>query len=129
MSKHNKRTLQEALARHPGKIQVPLFPGYMRPNGYLLPDRPCHGLFYYYLSAQRVYEQNVEVKRIVYEGDPDPIVVFRNLFTSISALYGVSGEMMSKYWECVDAQCDLMGFPLLPDEEKYRFNSPIILLN
>jgi len=129
MSSDKESTLIDALAKHKGKIQVPLFPGFMQPNGYLLPDRACHGLFYYYLCAQRVYEQNVEVERVIYEGDLDPVLKFRDLFTSLSALYGVSANKMSKYWDVVDKQCDLMGFPRLPDEEQYRFDSKIILLH
>lgn len=125
---HDEKRLSEALRNAPGQIQVPLFPGFMRPHGFLTPDRGCHGLFYYYLCAMRNYEH--EDGRVVYEGDMDPIVKYRNLFTSLCALYGVPSEQMCRYWEEVDAQAEFMGLPLLPDKEEYRFNtSSIILLN
>ncbi len=124
MQTHDEKKLAEAIAKLPGGRQIPLFPGYMQPYGYLSPARECHALFYYYLCAMRVYENEIVGERIVYEGEQDPIYKFRNLFTSLAALYNVSSEKMAAYWDLVDAQADLMMFPRLPDEEKYRFNTP-----
>jgi len=104
------------------KFTVPRFDTYIIPAGWLSIDTPCHALFYYYLAARRTYENDVK-DPIVYEGEPDPEVNFRQLFTSIAVAYGVQPEHMLKYWINVDMQCDLLHIPRLPAEDKYRFDT------
>ena len=103
------------------QFQMPRFDPYVMPTGFLSPDTPCHALFYYYLAARRTYENDV-VDPIVYEGEPDPEVNFRQLFTSIATAYGVQPEHMLKYWSNVDLQCNLLRLPLMPSGDQYRFD-------
>lgn len=108
-------------------VSVALFTEYLIPNGHLTTQPECHALFYYYLNARRTYEEKVKDSPIVYEDDPDPTYNFRQLFTSIATLYNVEPEQMANCWEDVDKQCLLLGLPLMPDEEKYRFNAKLII--
>lgn len=97
------------------------FTQYNMPIGFLVKDSACHALFRYYLMARQTYETHV-LDPIVYEGEKDPEYNFKQLFSSVAKMYGVEPEHMTKYWINVDMQCDLLGLPLMPDEEKYRFD-------
>lgn len=108
-------------------FEVPMFNNYERPDGFLCPhDSACHGLFYYYINASKAYK-DIICDPMVYEGDEDPNVNFKELFISISVMYGVEPEVMAKHWHCIDMQVKLLGesMIILPDEERYRFNNPL----
>lgn len=104
------------------QLNVPVFPEYMTPNGYLDASPETHALFFYYLNARRVYETYILDAPIVYEGDPDPEYNLEQLFNSTAMLYDVRPENMANAWIQVDKQCDLLKIPKLPNEVKYRFN-------
>jgi len=101
----------------------PLFLGYMQPNGFLDQHRESHGLFYYNLIARNTYEKHI-LDPVVLEGEKDPVHNFRDVFESVATLYGVQPEAMAKCWDMVDMQCQVLDIPTLPDEERYRFNTP-----
>lgn len=103
------------------KFTMPIFQQYLAPEGFLVRDKACHALFYYYLIAHNTYETHIK-DVIVYEGDPDPQYNFKQMFSSAAACYGVQPEQMVQFWRNVDMQCDLLGLPILPDEERFRFN-------
>ena len=103
------------------QFEVPAFSTYEVPIGFLAKDRACHALFRYYLSARQMYEDHI-LDPIVYEGDVSQVVNFRQLFVSTATAYGVAPERMIQFWVNVDLQCDLLGIPRMPDEERYRFN-------
>ncbi len=96
----------------------PTFQDYESPNGYLAHDAACHALFYYYLIARKSYEDNVK-HPIVLEGDADPELNFKQLFTSIALAYGVDPDRMLKFWSAVNLQCGVLDLPKLP--ETYMF--------
>lgn len=103
------------------KFDVPIFTAYIVPYGYLDSNRESHALWYYYVVARQAYETHV-LDQIVLEGDKDPVANFRQLFTSVARMYGVEPEAMAKCWDRIDAQCDLINCPRMPDEERYRFD-------
>lgn len=105
----------------------PFFLGYQQPHGYLDSSREAHGLWNYYLCARNAYETHV-VDVIAFEGEDDPRVNFRQLFTSMATLYGIEPNSMAKCWDMVDAQCRLLELPKLPNEERYRFDRQSIIL-
>ncbi len=98
-----------------------IFIEYLTPNGYLINDPACHGLFYYYLIARKNLEQ-YEIDPIIYEDEPWPDINFKQLFSSIAIAYGVEPERMTKFWVNVDMQCDVLNLPRLPGDERIRFN-------
>jgi hypothetical protein len=107
----------------------PFFLAYMQPNGFLDASREAHGLWNYYLCARNAYETHIS-NALVFEGEKDPTVNFRQLFTSMAQMYGVQPNTMAKCWDMVDAQCVSIDLPKMPDKECYRFNrADIIRLN
>lgn len=105
--------LNQTVSFHP-----PTFQDYETPKGWLQHDPACHALFYYYLIARRNYEEDIK-DPIVLEGDKDPELNFKQLFTSIALAYGVAPDKMLKFWSNVNLQCDLLKLPQLP--ESYCF--------
>lgn len=108
-------------------FDMPVFPEYEAPNGFLDNYLESHALWYYYLLARNTWERQVD-KPIVLEGEKDPEPNFHQLLQSIAHVYGIKLEGMVKCWPQIDKQCELLGLPKLPDEERYRFNRPIIVL-
>lgn len=102
-------------------FSIPVFAAYTEPLGALSADKACHALWYYYLSARHVWETHI-ADPIVLEGDKDPEYNFKQMFTSIATWYGVTPETMKNFWDRIDKQCDRLGLPKLPDEDRYRFN-------
>lgn len=122
----NKTITHNGMTIH---FDVPVFKAYIKGNGgFLCPHQACHGLMYYGLLARNAYELNVQKKGLQYEGTVDNETNFRNLITSVSVLYGVTPEDMVKHWDEVDAQFILMGLPQVPKEERYRFDSKIVII-
>lgn len=76
---------------------------------------------YYAILARKNYEEHV-LNPIVYEGEKDPNVNFKELFKSIALMYSTTPEKMVKFWSNVDMQFTIMRLPKLPDEDKYRFD-------
>lgn len=105
----------------------PFFLGYQQPHGHLDSTREAHGLWNYYLCARNAYETH-NLDAIVLEGEKDPEVNFKQLFTSIAQMYGVEPNSMAKCWGMVDMQCVVLGLPKLPDEERYRFDRQSIII-
>ena len=103
-----------------------VFNGYITPNGFLTNDLATHALFRYYLSARYWWEKEQE-NLLAYEGEVDSSVNYQQMFSSIARLYGVEPEYMAKFWHNVDMQCRALHIPLLPDEDRYRFNKPIVI--
>ena len=101
----------------------PLFLAYMQPNGFLDQHRESHGLFYYNLIARNAYEKHVS-DSLKLEGELEVQPEFRKIFESVANLYGVKPHEMAKCWDMVDMQCQILDIPTLPDEERYRFNTP-----
>lgn len=105
------------------------FEDYLPPNGFLDRDPACHALFYYNLIARKAYEET-EKDVIVLEGEDDPQNNYKQQFTSVATMYGVSPERMIKFWSHVVLTCNLHKIPVVPDRDKYRFNrSPKIKSN
>ena len=94
-------------------LEIPLFLAYQKPNGFLCPERQCHGLFYYFLVASNARER--ELDGIVLEGQEDPKTNYRQLFTTIANLYGSSPENMNNHWQCVDMQALALKLPKMND--------------
>jgi len=99
-----------------------LFMDYVKPKGWLEKDTTCHGLFFYYLMAQKAYEDNIK-DPVFLEGHKDLEVNFKQLFTSIARLYGTKPEKMIRFWSNVEMQCAVLKLPKLA--EQYKFNSEI----
>lgn len=95
-----------------------LFAHLMQPYGGLNQHRETHALFYYYMLAQKNFEEQQNM--IVYEGDADPVFDYYRLFVSIAAMYNVEPEAMAKCWKEVDYTCAAQGLPKLKDERRYR---------
>lgn len=95
------------------------------PAGFIDADPHAWACWYYYILARKRYEEMCD--NIVYEGELDLTGDFLGLFKGVAKLYGVAPEGMAKCWQMVDMQCYLQNLPLLPDEEKYRFNRVIIV--
>lgn len=98
-----------------------VFNDYLPPNGYLVNEPACHGLFYYYLLARKQLEET-EIDPIIYEDEEWPDINFKQLFSSIAISYGVEPEQMLKFWINVDMQCGVLDLPKLPDVDRLRFN-------
>lgn len=109
------------------QLSLPIFGKYQTPFGFLTRDRACHALMYYSLTARRTYEEVVLDQQIVYEGHDDMGANFRQMFESIAMLYDITPEEMAKHWPAVNMQFDALSLPQLPDEERYRFNTPIAI--
>lgn len=106
------------------KFDALIFSAYIQPNGWLDWQPESHALWYYYTRARAAYERIV-LDPIVLVGEKDPQANFKQLFTSVARIYGVEPEAMAKCWDLVDAQCDVLNLPRMPDGEKYRFNRRI----
>jgi hypothetical protein len=102
--------------------QAPRFDAYLAPHGYFVDDPACHALFRYYLAARQNFENEHKGGKLVYEGNLDPKYNYVQLFRSVAQWYGVTPERMTKFWSNIDMQCRLLQLPLMPDEERYRFN-------
>jgi hypothetical protein len=107
------------------KFDVPLYTAYIAPYGFLDSNRESHALWNYYTMARAAYERNIK-DMIVLEGDKDPTVNFEQLFTSVARMYGVEPVAMGKCWDLVDAQCDAIELPRMPNEDRYRMTSRVI---
>ena len=109
---------------------VPFFIGYQVPDGFLLPLPECHALFLYNLMARNVYEQYIK-DPIFLEGSEGDLErpEFLNIIKLCAAWYETKFEEMVKHWETVTHQCKRIMIPMVPDEERYRFNrTPEIFL-
>lgn len=113
---------KQLLANKTFRFTAPVFDAYNIPNGFLVRDMACHGLFYYAITARRAFEENVQGWGLQYEGNLSNTTNFRALFESIAFLYGVSPANMVKFWKEVDMQFHVLGIPSLPDEDRYRHN-------
>lgn len=91
---------------------------------FLCVDSACHGCFYYAITARNAYE--LVVKGYDRQYDDDNILwnraKFRQMFESCAFMYGSSPEAMAKHWDCIGMQFAGLELPMLPDEERYRFN-------
>ena len=99
----------------------PTFEAYETPHGWLAHTPACHALWYYYITASNNYKEHI-LDPIVYEGDPDVLPDFSQLFTSIATMYGVTPEKMIYYWPNVDMQCEALEIVKMPMNDKFRFN-------
>lgn len=108
------------------RFDPPVFVGYMEPHGWLTAEPETHALFNYYLCARKTVEENW-TELLAYEGEEDSGHNFKQLFTSVARMYNVAPEAMAKCWDRIDKQCDLLHLPRMPDEERYRFSSQIII--
>src|SRR5690606_18627548 len=108
------------------RFQVPDFHEYEMPNGFLVRDKACHALFYYYLLGRKNYENEHQElglgDQIVYEGELDPKYNYKQLFVTIANVYGVTPEQMIHHWPAVDLTCRAFNLPLMPEGDRYRFN-------
>ena len=104
---------------------LPIFLGYQVPHGFLPPDPEAHALMMYNLMARSVWEREVQ-NPIHYEGTnenyhgPD----FRALLKHVSIWYSCRADAMVRYWPAIQKQCEASDIPMIPDEERYRFNRP-----
>ena len=98
------------------------FSPYNQPSGWLINDRACHALFYYYLIARNNYEREM-VDPIVIEGHVSEHYDYKGLFQRVAQIYGVDPERMLRFWSNVNMQAEMMALPLLPDEDRYRHNA------
>lgn len=128
MTKQTKpNPLLQSLKRNQ-TVDLLFFEDYLIDNGgYLTWDIECHALFWYYLNARLTYEKFCKEEQIVYEGEQESNTNFPQLWKSIAQQYNIDPYKMCNYWDLVDRQCVLLGLPLLPDLDKYRFNHPLIL--
>lgn len=110
----------------PSGYTVPFFMGYTTKHGGHLPDLPeAHACWYYYVLARRQYEEIEQGFTIQYEhADRSHSVNYKQLADTICHCYGVRLFEMIRMWQYVDAQACLLGLPLLPEGERYRFNTP-----
>lgn len=104
-----------------------IFEEYKIPFGFLDSAPETHALFWYFLNARKVYDGYFQKMEVVLEGDVDPATNFRQLFESIAFQYGVEPENMAKCWDLVDAQARALNMPVMPFENRYRFQSIIVL--
>ena len=111
------------------QIEVIMFEAFVKPRGALDWQVEAHALMFYYLNARRIYEMYEVEEVIIYEGDDDPRTNYIQLFESIASLYGVDANKMTTFWPMIDEQCFIMGFPLLPKDQKYRYTGRIVLLD
>lgn len=106
-------------------VQGPMyFFNYLKPQGWMEEHPACHALLYYAMIASKnVIEQKELREHGTYEGEPERVYNYKQLFLSCATLYGVSPEEMTKYWSNVDMQMWRLGAPRVPKEEQYRFNT------
>ncbi len=104
----------------------PLFPEHTVPFGFLAKDMAVQACWYYYVCAQNTLESLV-YNQIQYEGQKDTEMNLKQLHTSIARMYNIEPEEMVFAWKDVDMQAVALGLPQLPDEERYRFNRPIVV--
>lgn len=105
-------------------MQAPVFWQYVEPLGGLSAEKACHALWFYYQNAREVYEREI-IDPIQYEGDRDTDVNFRQLFEHSAELYNVEPHIMAKFWPQVDRNCEIYDIPIMPREDRYRFDSPL----
>jgi len=105
-------------------LEPPIFTKYITPNG-VFPigtkdNIGIHGLWYYYISALEIYKFVID--DIQYEDEPNKEDMFNlsQLFTSTAVLYGVNPEQMTRYWELIDEQAEILELPILPDSFKFN---------
>lgn len=103
---------------------VRTFPNKTQPLGLLHPHMACQAMYYYWGLAQENYTQQVKLN-IVLEGEKDPEYNYKQLFLTISKIYGVQPEEMVNFWQTVRTQLLMDGEPALPELEQYLFNTPI----
>jgi hypothetical protein len=66
----------------------------------------------------------------IYEGELSSYTDFHNLFIGVTTAYQVDPVETAKHWPCITLQCQLLQIPMVPDEERYRFNrTPVIVLH
>ena len=103
------------------RFNPPFFTAYLQPLGFLTEDYATHALWNYYLCARRAYEIH-ELDPLKLEGEWEVHPRYLQIFTSIARMYEVKPEEMAKCWDLIDAQCNSLKLPKLPNEERYRFN-------
>jgi len=108
------------------QMEAPIYSELLAPQGFLELTRESHALWFYYTAARNAYDTLV-VDPIVMEGEKDPTTNFRQLFISTARLYNVEPEAMAKCWPQINMQCLALGFPELPDEERYRFDNRLTI--
>lgn len=108
-------------------FNVPFYMAYIAPYGYLDASRESHALWNYYTKARATYERLVK-DPIVLEGQKDNEPNFQQLFTSIARMYRVEPQAMGKCWDLVDAQCDALQIPRMPDEDRFRFTNRKVII-
>ena len=108
--------------------EIPIFASFIAPSGYLTNDVECHALFMYNLVARTNWESFIQ-NPIELEGDKPRVPPnFRRLYESIASWYRVHPpETMSFFWDQVTKQCFASDCPMIPNEERYRFNKPMVL--
>lgn len=109
---------------------IPLFIGYQEPDGFLPPLPEAHALFMYNLLAYDAYHR-FTVNQIEYEdADPAHEPNYLSLLNQVCWWYMCEPEKVWKHWSSVQRQCEHINCPLLPDEERYRFNrTPEVVLH
>lgn len=81
----------------------PVFAGHFREFGGSLPSEPeVHALWYYMLLATQAWKE--ETEQVVYEGDPDYIAPFRELFQRCAEMYGADINTMANRWPLIIAE-------------------------
>lgn len=104
------------------------FQGRMIPQGYLASDDACQALYYYSILARRMQERtsnDPNFAAILYEGELDENVNFRELFISIAKMYGVQPERMEKFWLNIDMQLVSEGCPKLEGRARFQWK-PVV---
>jgi len=107
------------------KFNVPFYTAYIIPYGFLDSSRESHALWNYYTMARASWERHI-LDPCVLEGDKDAEPDFQQLFTSVARMYEVQPEAMGKCWDLIDAQCDALELPRMPNEDRYRFVQRVI---
>lgn len=105
-------------------FEPPIFTKYITPDGAFpigtKDNIGVHGLWYYYICALEIYKFKVDGWQYEDEPNKEDLYNLSQLFTSTATLYGVNPESMTRYWELVDKQAEILDLPILPDSFKFN---------
>ncbi len=99
------------------------FRAYVRPLGALPVDMEAHALFYYWMLASKVVNEQFDGVYMEDDAFPEELMArLKRLYKATMLQYGVDGDRMQRYWLAVDNQINLLNIErgLKRDEGGYQ---------
>lgn len=124
------------MAKVPRTMRVvfnpPFFKKHTEPNGHLKPIPEHQALWYYCILASSNWKR--ETDELVYEGEPDIVANYEQLFRNAAMMYNVDIDILANFWPIVDAELERYNATLEEGQKltrlpaRFRFyNVPIII--